>query len=108
MTDTPIAVRIRTGDCLPDRAMVRVVLLDVTLADAPSEQVTIQVVRPVRGRVDRVDLPAPPASPGRRYEVRVHVDVDDSGEVSHGDWISTQAHPVSASGGEVEVPLTRV
>ena len=102
-----VSVRVTATDDLPDRATVRVTVLDVTWADAAARQVAARELHPVAGRVARVDLPAPPAAGGRRYEVRVHVDVDGSGEVAPGDWVSTVAHPVPIGGGAVVVPLTR-
>jgi putative lipoprotein len=44
------------------------------------------------------------------YAVRVHVDVDGDGQVSAGDYVSTQAHPVLTRGApaRVAVPVRQV
>jgi uncharacterized lipoprotein YbaY len=80
-------------------ATVRVTLVDVTRADAPSRTVTEETIRdvthgggpggvvPFRLQVQSVDARA-------RYAVRAHVDVDGNGQVSRGDYISTESHPV--------------
>lgn len=38
-----------------------------------------------------------PRNARARYSVRVHVDVDGSGVVSRGDYVSTQSHPFQTS-----------
>jgi putative lipoprotein len=105
-----VACTLLAEEPLPPRAAVRVVVEDVSLADAPARTVAERVLPagsavpgPVRLAVDQVD-------PGARYAVRVHVDSDGSGAVSHGDLVSTAAHPVLTFGhpSAVRVPLSRV
>jgi hypothetical protein len=47
------------------------------------------------------NLPDPRAS----YAVRVHIDIDGDGEVSHGDFISMQSYPVITFGHPTEVSI---
>lgn len=94
-------------------ATVRVVVEDVSLADAPSVVVASTILP---------DVAVPPAAPvafwllvggydpSRTYAVRVLVDRDGDGRVSTGDLVSTMHHGVLTRGGgtAVEVPLTVV
>ena len=104
----PLTVRVCAAADLPDRATVRVTVWDVTRADAVARPVATRSVHPHGGTVDGVELPAPPPVRGKRYQVSVHVDVDGSGEVVPGDWVSTAAHPVPSRGGDLLVPVSRV
>lgn len=85
------------------RAIVNVRLEDVSYVDAPSKTVAEQVFPCVSYRAGsqvklafdlRGDMPDERAS----YGVRVHVDVDGDGQVSRGDYISTESHPVLTFG----------
>jgi putative lipoprotein len=105
-----VACTLVVEEPLPRRAAVRVVVEDVSLADAPARTVAERVLPPgsavpgpVRLTVDQVD-------PRARYAVRVHVDTDGSGTVSRGDLVSTASHPVLTFGHPtaVRVPLSRV
>lgn len=92
----------------PAGARVVVQVLDTTYADAPAavlaEDVgTITVTDSLvihRATVDAVDA-------GGGATVRVHVDVDGDGEVSLGDFVTTQAYPV-ADAGAISVSVQRV
>ena len=84
-------------------ATVYVRLEDVSRMDTAARVVVEQVLREVSYQPDRstqlaVDLRGPPPDAGASYAVRVHVDVDDDGEVSPGDYISTQSYPVMTFG----------
>jgi uncharacterized lipoprotein YbaY len=46
-----------------------------------------------------------PPDPRASYAVRVHIDIDRDGEVSHGDFISTQSYPVITFGYPREVSI---
>jgi uncharacterized lipoprotein YbaY len=84
-------------------ATVRIRVQDTSRSDAPASTVAEEVLE----RVDVVpgDNAIPftvrgiPQDPRARYTVRVHVDVDGSGTVTRGDYVSTQSHVVP-SGGE--------
>ena len=73
-------------------------LEDVSLADAVAKVVAQQVMRAVNiggpsGRLT-FEIPAAPRRPDAEYGVRVHVDVDGDGQVSVGDYTSTQSYRV--------------
>lgn len=96
-------------------ATVRVSLQDVSLADAPARVVAEQTLRDVShpgGRAGgiRFELRLQQVEARTRYVVRVHVDVDNDGRVSYGDYVSTQSHPVLTFGhpDHVDVPVRRV
>lgn len=46
-----------------------------------------------------------PPDPRASYAIRVHIDIDGDGEVSHGDFISTQSYPVITFGHPREVSI---
>ncbi len=84
-------------------ATVRVSLLDVTRADAPSRPVAEQTIRDFShqggaGGGVRFALRGERLDVRTRYEVRVHVDVDGDGKVSRGDYITTESYPVLTFG----------
>lgn len=96
---------------LPPGAVVRVSVQDVSYADASaavaatSELRDVSVAGPIAFRLD-----VPHVDPNAQYSVRVHVDVDGSGEVVGGDLVSTQSHPVLTGGhrSQVSVPVQQV
>ncbi|HEX2494186.1 MAG TPA: hypothetical protein VHK24_10460 [Steroidobacter sp.] len=70
--------------------------------DAPSRIVAEQVLRGVAweaGKPLHLELrgDVPPSSGS--YQLRVHVDVDGDGQVSAGDYVSTESYPVNPSAG---------
>jgi uncharacterized lipoprotein YbaY len=81
-------------------ATVYVRLEDVSLADAPAEVVSEQVIGNPAERASAKGIPF--ALPGsrtdidsrNRYSTAVHVDMDGTGNVSAGDYISTEINPV--------------
>lgn len=85
-------------------ATVYVRLEDVSLADAPAEVVSEQVIGNPAERASAKGIPF--ALPGRRtdidsrnrYSTAVHVDMDGTGGVSAGDYISTEINPVLTFG----------
>jgi uncharacterized lipoprotein YbaY len=97
-------------------AIVYVRLEDVSRVDAPAKIAAEQVIRGVRTggdvrflhfaiRGDEDEL-----EPHARYVVRVHVDVDNDGEVSVGDYVSTASHPIFPNSlpATVSIPVHRV
>ena len=94
---------------------MRVRLEDVSLADAEADLIAAEVItvsKPLGSGepfpfVIRGDVTL---DPRRNYIVRVHVDIDRSGTVSAGDFVSTQAHVVAAGRdpGELEILVRRV
>lgn len=84
-------------------ATVYVRLEDVSRLDAPSMVIVEQVLRDVSYRAGSQEgleftlhgqLPDEKAS----YIVRVHVDIDGDGHISHGDYLSTESFPVLTYG----------
>ena len=95
---------------LPPRAVVRVAVEDVSLADAPARTVAERVLPAGSVGPGPVRLTVAPVDPRTHYAVRVHVDTDGSGTVSRGDLLSTASHPVLTFGhpAAVRVPLRPV
>lgn len=97
-------------------AMVTVRVEETSRADAPStvvaEQQCVDVSLTSGGASVpfAVEVPADLVEPGGRYQVRVHVDVSGSGDVTDGDYVSTQSHPVldATSDEDVHVPVRKV
>lgn len=82
-------------------ATARIRLLDTTLADAPSitlveQEIVGPTIEEAAERGIRFQLTAPKMDVRRRYEIWVHVDMNRSGDVSAGDFLSTQSYPVAA------------
>jgi len=77
---------------------VYVRLEDVGRADAAAVPVAEQVMRDatIAGEASRLrfEIPAAERRPTGEYGVRVHVDVDGDGQVSVGDYTSTQSYRV--------------
>jgi hypothetical protein len=80
-------------------ATMYVRLENTTVADLASEVVADYVERNVafvskttKGLLFAIHGKAP--DPRASYSVRVHIDIDGDGEVSRGDFISTQSYPV--------------
>lgn len=78
-------------------ATVHVRLQETSRADAKATTVAEQVINDVNivpdGPPLPFTLPMPPNENGR-YVVRVHADVAGDGNVSQGDYVSTQSYPV--------------
>lgn len=103
-----VRVRIRTAEPLPDKAVVRVSLLDTSRMDVPAEVVSTCQLRPTNGRLDEVAVPVPTSMVETGLVVQVHADLDGTGEITRGDWFTTRSYPVDLSTAVVEVDLTRV
>lgn len=88
-------------------------LEDTSLADAPAHVVAQTVLHGVSWRGDPAQtqpftMTVPDSLATRsRYELRIHLDRARSGEVSRGDFITTQSHPVKlvSPSTELHVPL---
>ena len=86
-------------------------LEDVTAADAPAVVVAEEVLRDVAFDPEADDnvtfvLEGGAPDPRASYSVRVHVDLDGDGEVSRGDFISTESYPVLTYGYPDRVSVT--
>jgi uncharacterized lipoprotein YbaY len=82
-----------------DDTTVVVRIEDVSRADAASIVVAEQTIQ----NVSSSDQPIPfrvsgePLEPRKSYTVSVHVDVDGDGEVSVGDYITTESYPIASA-----------
>ena len=92
-------------------AVVYVRVEETSMADAPSRLVG-EAVLPVElpRRSVTFAVPVPMLDDRADYSVRVHVDRDNDGRVSPGDFVSTMFHPVltHGHGDTVIVPVSRV
>ena len=84
-------------------ATLYVRLEDVSEADAPAKVVSEYVrrgvtVNPETAETVTFTLTGEAPDPTASYSVRAHLDVDGDGQVSAGDFISTQSYPVLTSG----------
>jgi len=84
-------------------ATVYVRLEDVSRLDAPSMVIAEQVIRSVvhqAGSQQGLEFSLYGQIPDEQasYTVRVHVDVDGDGRVSHGDFLSMESYPVLTHG----------
>lgn len=90
-------------------ATVRVRVQDTSRSDAAASTVAEEVIRGVSIVPGAQGIPFTvrgiPQNAGARYSVRVHVDVDGSGAVTRGDYVSTQSHPVPATGEPAPVTI---
>jgi uncharacterized lipoprotein YbaY len=98
-----------------DDAAIHIRLEDVTRADAAAVLVTEKVLQPVShpaGMTDGPEFEMPVHLPDRSalYSVRVHVDVHRNGQITRGDFISTQSYPVLTRGhlDSVEIKVREV
>ena len=78
-------------------------LENITDADSTAQVVADYVERdvafdPTTARDFSFSLAGDPPDPRASYAVRVHIDIDGDGEVSKGDFISTQSYPVITFG----------
>lgn len=90
-------------------ATARIVLQDTTIADAAAVGIARLDIPNVSFRPGREPLafafPSMQLDPSRRYEVRVHIDLDGDGRVGPGDHITTQSYPVPISAGRAHMKL---
>jgi putative lipoprotein len=96
-------------------ATLRIQLQEVTLADAPARVVAEQVVERVSRDAETPGLPFSLASPNSldpraTYILQAHVDLDGSGEISPGDFITMETHslPTGQPPAPVELRVRQV
>jgi len=81
---------------------VHVRVQETSRSDAPASTVAEEVLRGINIAPGVQSIPFTvrgiPHDARTRYSVRVHADVDGSGAVSRGDYVSTQSYPVKAGG----------
>ncbi len=80
---------------------------DVSLADAPSTEIArVEVPAAQLAGSSAVDLFVPvPLDGSIEVTATVHIDTDDSGSISPGDWISPELVPVGPDTSEVAVSI---
>ena len=82
----------------PAGSRVIVQLLDTTYADAPAAVLVEDVGMTVASDSPVIHTAVvEPIEVGGAATVRVHVDVDGDGEVSRGDFVTTQSYPLAGS-----------
>ena len=80
-------------------ATVRVRVEDTSLADAPARLVGEQIFeKACSTSLLFFSIGVEPFDEKARYTVRVHIDVDNDGCVSKGDYVSTESYPVLTGG----------
>jgi uncharacterized lipoprotein YbaY len=96
-------ISIPADAALPAEAVAYVRLLDTTLADAPS--ITVAEVQLMgvalqikQGKSINFVLVGEKPNLHASYTVSVHIDTDNSGQISIGDYITMQAYPVLTYG----------
>lgn len=109
------AVRFDGGTPPFDGATLRVRLRDVTVADAPARTVAEQVISGVSVHQPGAAVPyelrsASRLEPGRAYTVEAHVDLNSTGQIKQGDFITMASHPVppNLSPARVDVRVHRI
>jgi len=117
MAGPTISGQIRFDESAPPfrNATIRVVLEDVSRADAPAREVArLEIPSHSHAPGDPpldFSLEAPsPLDPHARYEVRVHVDLGRRGQKKAGDQITMQSYPVATQGypSTVSVDVRRI
>jgi uncharacterized lipoprotein YbaY len=90
-------------------ATIYVLLEDVTMQDAPSKLILQQVIKDVSYYDDYDNLNCHQKKIGFElfgditdfqgmYSIRVHIDVDNDGKISVGDYMSMESYPVITHG----------
>ena len=96
----------------PGAAVVYVRVEETSMADAPARVVgeSVLSLAELPGRALSFAVPVATWDDRADYSVRVHVDRDQDGRVSTGDYISAMSHPVltHGHGDTVSVPVTAV
>ncbi|MEP7291522.1 MAG: YbaY family lipoprotein [Chloroflexota bacterium] len=109
------AILIPEKELLPGNAVAYVHLLDTSLADAPATIVSSQVIENLARVMDK-ERKIKFALSGQiedfkaNYSVSVHIDVDNDGQISLGDYVNVQSYPVITFGypKQVEVKTVKV
>jgi len=102
-----------TGEAPAKVPAVYVRVEDVSYSDAPAQTIAEEVLRDVwiseKGSLS-FSLSVGVSRPSADYSVRVHIDVDDDGQVSPGDFVSVQSHPVLTYGrpNRITIPVRLV
>jgi hypothetical protein len=96
-------------------ATLYITLEDVTYADDDAITVRELVIRNVAYNTRAPDhltfeIPFEVPNPSALYSVRIHIDLDDDGEISSGDYVNMQSYPVMTRGNPsaVSVRVSRV
>jgi uncharacterized lipoprotein YbaY len=88
---------------LPARSVAYVRLLDTSIADASSIEIAEVCLTDIASKVSQgkpidFELYGEPPNPRASYNVSAHIDVDHSGHISAGDYITVQSYPVITYG----------
>ncbi|MEO5741845.1 MAG: hypothetical protein ABIS29_14755 [Vicinamibacterales bacterium] len=98
-----------TGEPLPPGGRLRIELRDTSFADAPAVVVK-KIDRTVKktGRTTSVSVSMDVATVPDGSTAWAHIDVDDDGRVSTGDWISVESYPVTQATRQMTILLKKV
>jgi len=102
-----VKVLLRNQVSLPETAVCRVEVRDVSLVDAPSitvcsHQVPVKKISGITLLIEELEVPNNNIV-GRNLNVWVHLSLTGSKQVQSGDYITTQAYPISATVSAVSV-----
>lgn len=108
-----VHVTLPRGATAPQGSLLRVQVIDVSIADRAADVVADVAVPLDAGASEaNLDVPVPIGLIDGRasYGVFVHVDCSGSGEIEVGDFLSPATHPVLTRGApdQAEVPLIPV
>jgi hypothetical protein len=102
-----VIVHVPNPEASPGGAAVRVYIEDTARIDAAAVPVAESITRvdQLAARIP-VEIACREPTPQESFNVRVHIDMDGSGQISPGDSISTTTH--SAKAGEMNIAVKRV
>jgi uncharacterized lipoprotein YbaY len=94
---------------VPAGTVLRIQIEDVSRMDMPSEtRAALDIPLPA-GAPNGTEIPfrltLEAADPNASYNVRAHADANASGEVTHGDLLTTRANPLPDTAGEAFLTL---
>lgn len=96
-------VRLLGSACPTPAAVLRVSLLDTSLADAPALEVASVMVdrvaqRLMRGELLKFALVCQQVNPKSSYCLQAHIDQNGDALIKPGDWVSRESYPVITFG----------
>lgn len=92
-----------SGDVISGSGTVK--LLDVSALDAPSVTIASQAVSYIGSGPIAFETPVPEVNASSSYVVYVHLDADQDGAVSRGDYVTTESFPVLTQGHGTDVAV---
>ena len=92
---------------------IQIEVRDVSLMDVPSELLAERRLNDVQLKPNgeiRFQMSIPEAKRGRTFSIRVHINVDGSGQIKPGDFLTTVSLPIPDTKilTPIDVPVVRV